>query len=297
MFCNSESEAYKLLLLLTDKLSNDQLTLQKQKTRVLTAQEYRDRHKLFEPDETSDTDEQKLMRLTVRYDPYSPTAVKDYHELKTALEEIDIIGVLTREVNKTRIDKTVTRQAINAVATLDQDKQKFALRVLLDKDNLITLAPVFSSIMRAVRSIYTDLNSTSKDEVDHSILDLFASSSYLVDIDINVSYIVQVLAMRHSQEKEELFVRLFDKHLDHIIRRQIIIAMSNWDCHYWISDIKSSFTSMTTWERRSIIYSSYFLGDEGKHWRNHNKDNFSSEELLCRSWFSTKIQNNANILP
>jgi len=54
--------------------------------------------------------------------------------------------------------------------------------------------------------------------------------------------------------------------------------------------MKNQFNTLTMWERRSIIYSSYFLGDEGKHWREHNKNLFSKEEILIRDWFAERKQ-------
>ena len=107
---------------------------------------------------------------------------------------------------------------------------------------------------------------------------------------------IQVLSIRHSQTKEELFVRLYETETNHFLKRQIIISMANWNCHYWLVDIKSQFTTMTKWERRAFIYASYFLGDEGSHWRKNNKNQFSEEEILLRDWYSNRIQSNNLIL-
>jgi hypothetical protein len=44
LFCDSKSAAYKLLVLLSEKLANDGLSLQKQKSRILTAAEFAEIH-------------------------------------------------------------------------------------------------------------------------------------------------------------------------------------------------------------------------------------------------------------
>ena len=72
--------------------------------------------------------------------------------------------------------------------------------------------------------------------------------------------------------------------------------MSNWNCHYWLVDIKNNFTTLTAWERRAVIYASYFLDDEGNHWRGDNKKLFSKEETLFRDWCAMRKQANQNIL-
>lgn len=298
IFCENESDAYKKLILLSEKLSNDQLGLQKDKTKIMTSEEFREIHLFLDPQPDSEisTDEQKLLNISIRFDPYSATAVEDYEQLKEAVNEIDIIGILSREVNKTRIDQTVTKQAIGAIKALAAENQVQAIKILLDQNNLVTLSPVFTSIMRSVRSVYEELNSDGKDLVDKSLINLFNSESFLTKIEMNVSYMIQILSVKHTAEKESLFIKLFELPISHLIKRQIIVAMSNWNCHYWLVDIKNNFTSLTNWERRAVIYSSYFLGDEGNHWRENNKKIFSKEEILIRDWCSTRKQTNQNIL-
>lgn len=299
IFCNDESAAYKILILLSEKLSNDQLGLQKDKTKILSSEEFREIHQFLDPkplDDDEAEDEQKLLNISIRFDPYSSTAVEDYEALKEAVQEIDIIGILSREVNKTKIDQTVTKQAINTIKVLPQESQVKAIKILLDSNNLITLSPVFTTIMRSVRSIYLDLSDEGKDLIDSSLVGLFNEQSYLTKIEMNLNYIVQILSLRYSTEKETLLINLFENETNHLLRRQIIITMTNWNCHFWLVDIKNQFNTLTTWERRAVIYSSYFLGDEGKHWREHNKTIFSKEEILIRDWCATRKQLNSPIL-
>ena len=299
IFCNSESEAYKILILLSEKLANDQLGLQKGKTKIMSSTEYQEIHQFLDPkpaDDEISEEEQKLLNISIRFDPYSATAVDDYESLKDAVRQIDIIGILSREVNKTKIDQTVTKQAINSVKALTEENQVQAVKILLDQDNLTTLSPVFTTIMRSVRSVYEDLSNDGKDIVDNSLLELFQEENYLTKIELNLNYIVQILSLRHSHQKVELFVKLFETETNHFLKRQIIVAMTNWENHFWLVDVKKQFTTLTTWERRAFIYSSYCLGDEGKHWRTSNKSLFSREELLIRDWCSDRKTSNRPIL-
>jgi hypothetical protein len=299
IFCNDESEAYKILILLSEKLSNDQLGLQKDKTKIMSSEEFRDIHQFLDPkplDDDTAEDEQKLLNISIRFDPYSINAIEDYEALKEAVREIDIIGILSKEANKTKIDQTVTKQAINTIKVLPKENQIQAIKILLDSNNLVTLSPVFTTIMRSVRSIYLDLNDEGKDLIDNSLIGLFNDQSYLTKIEMNLNYIVQILSLRYSAEKETLLIKLFENETNHLLKRQIIIAMTNWNCHFWLVDIKNQFTTLTTWERRAVIYSSYFLGDEGKHWREHNKNIFSREEILVRDWCASRKQLNNPIL-
>src|SRR5690606_15428038 len=107
-----------------------------------------------------------LLNISISFDPYSDNAEEDYLILKEAVRSIDIISILSREVNKTRIDQTVSKQAINAIRVLSPDLQHQAIRILLDSENLVSLAPVFTTTMEAVRSVYNDLSIEGKDLVD-----------------------------------------------------------------------------------------------------------------------------------
>lgn len=299
IFCNNESEAYKTLILLSEKLSNDQLGLQKEKTKIMSSTEFREIHQFLDPKSSGDANseaEQKLLNISIQFDPYSVTAVEDYDALKDAVREIDIVEILSKEVNKTRIDQTVTKQAISTIKALTEENQIQAVKILLDQNNLATLSPVFTTIMRAVRSIYDELPIEGKNLVDQSLIDLFKSQSYLTKIEMNLNYIVQILSSLYSPEKETLLIRIFETETNHLLRRQIIVAMTNWNCHYWLVDIKNQFNTLTTWERRSVIYASYYLGDEGRHWRDHNKGLFSREEALIRDWCADRKTHNKTLL-
>src|SRR5574341_232825 len=86
---------------LTEKLYNEGLVLQKKKTKILTAEEFRETARLLDPANVNDplaTEEQKLLNVSIRFDPYSPTAVEDYDALKAAIQQIDILGILGREL-------------------------------------------------------------------------------------------------------------------------------------------------------------------------------------------------------
>lgn len=297
IFCDSESEAYKNILFLTQKLANDQLSLQKTKTKIMPSNEFLEIHKFLGPSAQDDSsDEQKLLNISIRFDPYSNTAEEDYDSTKEAISEIDIIGILSREINKTQVDQVVTKQAINAIKVLNPTKQLEAIQVLLDEKNLVTLTPVFTTILRAFRSIYEKLPNSGQERIDNALLDLFDNDHYLTRVKLNISYIIQLLSIKESDRKIKFFTRKFESTKNPFIKRQIIIAMSNWNRDYWLSERKNDFNNSSIWEKRAIIYSSYFLDDEGNHWRKNNRKHFTEQEILLRDWFAERKQSNKKVL-
>ena len=114
LFCSSRTDALKSLVDLAEAMALEGLSLQKHKTRVMRKAEFLQMHAHLDPDPDS-TMEQRLLGLSLKYDPYSPTAEQDYENLKASVAGIDIVGILSNEVAKTAIDQTLTRQALNAL--------------------------------------------------------------------------------------------------------------------------------------------------------------------------------------
>ncbi len=298
IFCNDKSEAYKVLVMLSEKLHNEGLVLQKKKTKIITTEEYREANDLLDPADKANplaSEEQKLLNISLRYDPYSETADEDYDLLKSAVKDVDILGILGREVLKTAIDTTVSKQAIKAIYALDNGAKLGAITTLLDKDNLVVLSPVFVTVMRAVKGLYSDMPEHGKAFIDKALIELHASKSHLLSVELNVSYFVLALSAMRTMEKEELLIEIFDTWATPLIRRQIILIMASWDCHYWLTDIKKKYGGFTEWEKRALIIASYKLGDEGKHWRDYVRDTWNSRELLVRDWYSRRFQANKSV--
>lgn len=298
IFCDSKEEAYQRLIFLSEKLFNEGLSLQKTKTRILTAKEFMDESKLLmkfnQAEEENVTEEEKLLRLAIHFDPYSDTRVDDYEKLKEQVSQVDIAGILGRELEKTRIDPTITKQAISALRVLEPEQRKSILSSLLKPENLHTLAPVFSRLMTVLRGLYLDLDSATQDLVDGALIELIEKGSHIIKIDLNLAYLIQVLRRRCSQQTETLFVKLFRSNTNPLVRREIILAWISWRHNHSLTDLKKHFKALSKWERRAFIVGSYILTDEGKHWRNHNDDSFDPGELVVREWFADRFNKNPN---
>ena len=295
MFCETRAEAYTALVLLSEKLFNEGLVLQKNKTRILTSSELCDTWRLLEPGDTPTTDEEKLLSISIRFDPYSETAEEDYERLAAAVTDVNVLNILAREITKTTIDTTLTKQAINAIRALDSAEQEYALRTLLDRDNLDVLSPVFVTLMRAVRGVYDALPDKSKDTIDDALVRIVEEQEHILSVEVNLAYYLQALSRRHSSQKEEILVEIYDMRPSPILRRIIIAAMANWGCHYWLSDLQKKYRTLDEWEKSAAILASYFLTDEGRHWREHTKKSWSETQTLVRDWFSTRLPTQKNI--
>ena len=268
IFCESKEDAYQRLIFLSEMLFNEGLSLQKNKTRILTAKEFLDETKLLikvdQIDEDNLTEEDKLLRLSIHFDPYSDTRVDDYENLKEQVAKVDVAGILGRELEKTRIDPTVTKQAISVIRVLEPDAQREIIGSLLQIDNLHTLAPVFSRLMTVLRGLYLDLDEETQDLIDSGLSALIRNESHVVQVDLNLAYTIQVMRRRCTQKTEALFVRIFKKSTSPLVRREIVIAWAGWQHNHSLTNLKKNFGALSKWERRAFIVGSYILSDEGK---------------------------------
>ena len=201
---------------------------------------------------------------------------------------MDIFTVLSQELNKSRIHTSLMKKIIRTLQYLESPTLENAVQVLVN--NIEILAPVFPNLMILIDSVFERLSGRMQTTVHNLIRELVDTSSYILKIDLNISYALRVLSRIYSEENEIIVIKLWNGTDSALIKRDIILIMAKWNATHWISDLKNRYASLTTWEKRSFIIASYKLGDEGRHWRSHFKDQFSKIDLIYRDWISEKNQ-------
>jgi hypothetical protein len=293
IFAESKQQAFNHLAFLAQVLFNEGLSLQRTKTRILTSKELQDTSAHLDLAATEEPTElppeARLMRLSVYFDPYSPNAEEEYESLKEAVSTIDIVGILAREIAKTTVDTQVLKQAIAAIRALEPEFRSGAIATLLDPGNLETLAPVFANVMRLLRNVYSDIGDATKDLADKTMEQLFSERSHLVQNEINLAYLLRVFGQRQSLAKERILIDLYDHNTSPLVRKTIILIMAKWGVTFWLSDLLRRFGSLSKWERKAFIVASYYMNDEGRHWRNHTKKTLSDMEIIIRDWYANRI--------
>ena len=300
MFANSRDDAYQALIFLSDKLFvNQGLSLQKSKTRILTAAEFRATSPIQDVREAEEDTAREgsigdtlppnaLFRFSVVFDPYSPTAEEDYAHLKETLGRFDIMGLLSSELQKTRIHAALSRKIIQAVRYLDDDIRNEAVRSMLE--NCEVLYPIFSSVLILLDQVFDGLSEETQDQVVTKIRDLIIEDSIIMQIDNHVAFAIRVLSRKGDEETQGILEQLYERRTSPLIRRDIILTVAKWRGWYWLSDLRNRFRELSGPERRAFILASYVLRDEGSHWRRDIRGELSPFENLTRQWASQKSQ-------
>ncbi len=292
IFANEKNDLYKILVFLSEKMiTNEGLSIQKAKTRIMSGVEYQStspiRPEGEEGEQVGSPTLNHLMRLTLRFDPYSPTAEDDYEELKEKVQQYDIIGLLQSELGKTRIHANVVRKLVQTLKYLDERQKNDAVYTMIDNYEL--LFPLFSTVLIAIYDLYDTLNQPTKAHIQETLRGLISEKHYVMSLELHVAYAVRIIAKENTPENEDIITQIYDSSTSSIVKRDVILTMAKWEHYYWLSDLKNRFRTLSPNERRAFIIASYRLTDEGKHWREHTKKEFSPFEERCRQWASQRV--------
>lgn len=294
IFAKTKEDAYSALITLNNLLlTNEGLALQKTKTRIMTAKEFLSTSDFSAPEEQesdNDSEERAFRRLRVHFDPYSPTASEDYEELKNELARFDIVGMLGRELAKSRIDEGLSRRLIQALKHLSPATQNDAVRSLINSLDL--LYPIYPAVMMLCRGVLETLTPSIREEMFLKLRNLITQNSYITQVPTNLAFTLRVLFADESDETETLLATLHNKPLDTMIKKDIILMMANRGADHWISNCRKSYSTLTIWEKRAMLISSYTLEDEGTHWRSSIKHDLNEFEKLILNWTSNSKQKN-----
>ena len=301
MFVDDLPSAYQLIGFLSDKLFRNQgLSLQKSKTKILTGDEYLS---ILDPKDPPEGSAASFQRLHIHYDPYSESPDADYDELRSQLEQFDILDLLRAELVKGQVHASLVKRLVRALRFLDPDTQERAILSLVDQGNFEKLAPVLPNVLAAIRDCLRDLPDEFAQEVHQALRDRVDQGHYLTTIELNLHYVVRLLGERQSPENERFLAGLWSRQHGFAsgpspaIQRDITLIFAKWGVRYWLSDLKSRYPDLHPWVKRAFIAASYALSDEGKHWRDGQKKSFSEYDRLFARWVGDKSQSRSWGIP
>ena len=301
IFVDDLPAAYQMIGMLSDKLhSNQGLSLQKSKTAILTSEEYL---AILDPQEPPEGSAAKFLSLHLHFDPYSESPSEDYERLRDNLSQFDILDLLRTELLKGQIHASLTRKLVRALRFLDDEDRQFAIVSLLDEGNFERLAPVMPQVLMAVRDSLQGLDEEFIESIARTICGKIEAEHYLSKIELNLSYMIRILALRKSPETTKLLIRLFSQPHGYrgapspLVQRDIMLILARWGTSFWLGDQRSHYQNLHPWVKRAFSVSSFTLSDEGRHWRRAHKPGMSEYDRLIIDWASERSQNTTWVIP
>lgn len=302
LFAESRADAFKKLVFLSGILQGNQgLQLQKSKTRIMSSSEFHSTNPLTgEVGETGEdatvvAGRRHIFSLSLHFDPYSPTARDDYERLRTEVGRFPILDILKSELAKSRVNIALTRRLIRVLKFISDDELGDAVKTLIDHEDV--LYPLYFNVLSAVRTEFSRLDDGAKRYVSDHVVQLINEGHPTMAVDLNLQYAVRLLGSYNTEEATAVLGKVFDETTSEPIRADVILIMSKWNNWVWLSDRRRFFRSMSPAERRAFIVASYYLSDEGRHWRRHTAREFSPLEELTREWMSERVNQSGWELP
>lgn len=300
LFSETPDHAFRSLVTLTQLLINNQgLQLQKSKTKIMTAAEFIASNPLIYDDGEDDPSplgeaRQAVLAINMHFDPYSPTADEDYKALKAELDKFPIMEIIRAELGKSRVDIGLARRLISITKYLEPPLLDDAIKTLIENDEI--LYPVYYNVLICAKDCFERLSEPTKTFIIDYIQKMFEGSSKLMAVDLIAQYAIRFLSVRNEERSRLIFYKVFDGANDSV-RRDIIIALARWKDWHWLSDLRTNFRTLGEISRRGFIIASYCLGDEGAHWRQHTKKEFSKFEIIVSEWAKEKSNDIGWVIP
>ncbi|MDM1708018.1 RNA-directed DNA polymerase [Thiopseudomonas alkaliphila] len=287
IFCATKEEAHSVLTLISRKLmENEGLTLQKHKTNILSKDEFTSltQSKLFGLDADKGSPmKAKFMSLPIRFDPYSQNAAEQYEEIKEELSNFDLLGMLSDELQKSKINQPFSKQLVRSFASVNDTVLSNAFNIIFNSIN--ELYPIFNTVIQVATTNWSRFDEPTKKFIRDKLIELIKAESFILKTELNLAYVVKLFAKENSVEGQTVLTEIYRSNTDSILISLVVTqAMAKWNTHYWLSELRRTFPTMTSWQRRLFIVSSYLLGDEGKHWLAHNKARFNFIDEIYKEW-------------
>jgi hypothetical protein len=294
LFAESRADAFKKQVFQSGILQGKQgHQLQKSKTRIMSAAEFKSTNPLTgDPGDTGEDEKitkgrKQIFTISLHFDPYSPTAQADYTKLSNEVGKFPILDILRAELTKSRINIALTRRLIRVLRYISDTEIGDAVKTLIENEDV--LYPVYFNVLSAVKSVFSKLGPEVQKFVSEHVASLINDGHPVMAVDLNLQYAVRLLGELNTEEATAVLVRVFDETSSEPIRSDIILVMSKWNNWAWLSDRRRYFRSVSPAQRRSLIVASYFLSDEGRHWRKRTAGEFSPLEQFTREWMSNRV--------
>jgi hypothetical protein len=229
----------------------------------------------------------EFLGIRLAYDPYSPTADEHYEQLRGELQRFDITGMLARELHKSRIDESLTRQLVKSMRFLQPELRDAAVSSVVR--NFRTLYPIFPSVAIMLHKLLPDLSDDTRHEVFEAIRALSIQRSHILLVPANLSFAIRILAFDRAEETDALLIDIYHRpKTDMLVKRDVLLAMTRRRVDYWLSEQLKRFSVLTPWEKRALIVASYILGDEGRHWRERVRNELQEADRQFMRWVGEK---------
>jgi Reverse transcriptase (RNA-dependent DNA polymerase) len=286
IFCNSEAEAYKSLTLIANSLLNNHgLTLQQNKTKIVSVDIFR---KIY----LKENEKRELETLSERfYDLLAEMGIQDtyeevnYNTLKPqyqkAIDELNLKRILYEQINDEEPDLSLVKFLLRRLGQLNDTE---IINTIFEKFNKFT--PVVRETIEYLLKV-DNLTPTQKSSIGKKLISIYKdNNSTASHLEYSRMYTLRPFALNGEWNSDDQYIKLYADALDDdFSKREILLAMGRRKKDFWFRGRKQTLPQMSPWMRRAFIYAASCLPrDEYKHWIRGMDGHLDDLERAIASW-------------
>ena len=266
IFARSHAEAYRKLAFLAETLfSNHGLTLQRQKTFILSSEDYREKFLTTPLDHEINSLQSGFEQLVTELgmeDPYEQIDYEDLTEEQQSLvDSWNLANLLKDQINDDEEpDIRLVRFILHRLAQLEDSS---VVNELLD--NLDTLYPVFPDIIRYIEKL-AFLGDEFRTRMGERLLDIY-EDSIVSELTYHKLWSLNLFSQSKKWGQGERFFNFYSQATDDDSKRKLILAMGQARQRPWFQSQWRNLMNFSAWPRRAVLAgASCMPPDARRHW-------------------------------
>lgn len=279
IFCNSESEARIAIYEMAKILDKQQrLMIQKQKTEIILAAEFKERYESMIDDNPINDTEKEIIQILNKYSNGNP-----YNKIRLDRLSPEEKGKFSEQTLREIIEQYLTEEPANFsrlrwfYRRLIQVGTQNAIDVSIDKFE--SLIPVISDVCQYFISAVERNNLKTWHATGDRILELLNNEL----IKTNEYFQISLLSLFVNNNKLNHIDKLIALYhnVPEGLKRKIILACYEAGASTWIRELKEDEQRMEVWTKRALLIATSILpADEKKYYLNRISDKQINQDIM-----------------
>jgi len=286
LFCKTESEAYKSLAFLAQKLYDIlNLKLNEQKTKIMTTERFMSKYMyLFterEKDRIIYEFYELLDKIGVGGDFYGEIDLSSIDEKDVEkLHELNIYELLEEELSKNEIDISFAKFLIGNLARFDNTE---VAELILSEKNMRKLFPILKTIITHLERVRS-FGDEQKHEIGHKVISLI-ENSFMSELEFNRSWLLYLFSKSDEWNSQEYFSKSIKKYDDNFTTRKLILNLGRSKNHRYFRENKFNNIS-DPWVKRAFLvgFSCLPKDERNPYYKSRNLTQRDILEQVIEKW-------------
>ena len=286
-FSKNHGESYRSLAFLADVLyRNHGLTLQPQKTHVLSVKDFRMRYLSTPAEREIDSLYEKFQQLIRELGLSDPYEEIDYSDLdqdqRELIDSLNLNELFQEEIKKADIDFGIIKFVLRRMGQLGDDS-------IVDEifEKLDTLYPAFSDIIQYFSNL-RNLKTKRYHEIGKRVIDLL-KESLVSELEYHRIWALYLFTHTTQWDNESRFFKMLGEARDAFSRRKLILAMGRSHQRHWFQSQWRSLANEPPWPRRALLAGASCMAPDARtHWYKSIMSQLDELEKAVVKWVKAK---------